>query len=152
MKSRANPYASLDLVKPLIDYSMTIQSRLEPSLAHLVKIRASQINGCAMCLNLHTQEARKDGEREERIFLLDSWRESPLYTDRERAALGWTEALVRLSDTRAPDEDYAAVEAQFNETERVNLTLLIGAIMSFNQLGVGFRLRHPTSAAARAAA
>lgn len=77
---------------------------------------------------------------------------SPLYTDRERAALGWTEALVRLSATRAPDEDYAALEAQFTEAERVDLTLLIGAIMSFNQLGVGFRLRHPSSAAARAAA
>ena len=82
--------------------------------------------------------------------MLDAWRECPLYTDRERAALGWTEALVRLSATRAPDEDYAAVESQFTETERVNLTLLIGVIMSFNQLGVGFRVRPPT--AARAAA
>jgi AhpD family alkylhydroperoxidase len=151
MKSRGNPYTSLDLVKPLIDYSTAIQARLEPSLGHLVKIRASQINGCGVCLNMHTQEARKDGETQERIFLLDAWRESPLYTDRERAALGWTEALVRLSDTRAPDEDYAAVEGQFTEAERVNLTLLIGAIMSFNQLGVGFRVRHPTSAAAKAA-
>ena len=151
MTTRGNPYASLDLVKPLIDYATVIQGRLEPSLGHLVKIRASQINGCGMCLNLHTQEARKDGETQERIFLLDAWRESPLYTDRERAALGWTEALIRLSDTRAPDEDYAAVEAQFTEAERVNLTLLIGAIMSFNQLGVGFRVRHPASAAAKAA-
>jgi AhpD family alkylhydroperoxidase len=149
--SRANPYASLDLVKPLIDYAKMIEGRLEPSLGHLVKIRASQINGCAMCLNMHTQEARKDGEAEQRLYLLDAWRESPLYTDRERAALGWTEALVRLPETRAPDADYAAVEAQFTETERVNLTLLIGVIMSFNQLGVGFRVRHPTSSAAKAA-
>ncbi len=152
MKSRGNPYVSLDLVQPLIDYSTTIQGRLEPKLAHLVKIRASQINGCGVCLNMHTQEARKDGETQERIFLLDAWRESPLYSERERAALGWTEALVRLSATRAPDEDYAALEAQFTEAERVNLTLLIGAIMSFNQLGVGFRVRHPVSAAAKAAA
>jgi AhpD family alkylhydroperoxidase len=152
MKSRGNPYASLDLVQPLIDYSTTIQGRLEPSLAHLVKIRASQINGCGVCLNMHTQEARKDGETQERIFLLDAWRESPLYNERERAALGWTEALVRLSATQAPDEAYAAVEAQFTETERVNLTLLIGAIMSFNMLGVGFRVRHPVSTSAKAAA
>ena len=152
MTSRGNPYASLELVKPLIDYSTTIQGRLEPSLGHLVKIRASQINGCAMCLNMHTQEALKDGETQQRLFLLDAWRESPLYTDRERAALGWTEALVRLSETRAPDEDYAAVEAQFTEAERVNLSLLIGVIMSFNQLGVGFRVRHPTSGMAAKAA
>jgi AhpD family alkylhydroperoxidase len=151
MTSRANPYASLDLVKPLIDYAKTIEARLEPSLGHLVKIRGSQINGCAMCLNMHTQEALADGETQQRISLLDAWRESPLYTDRERAALGWTEALVRLSETRAPDADYAAVEAQFTETERVNLTLLIGVIMSFNQLGVGFRVRHPAAATARAA-
>jgi AhpD family alkylhydroperoxidase len=152
MTSRANPYASLDLVKPLIDYAKLIEGRLEPSLGHLVKIRASQINGCAMCLNMHTQEALKDGETQQRLFLLDAWRESPLYTDRERAALGWTEALVCLSETRAPDEDYAAVEAQFTETERVNLSLLIGVIMSFNQLGVGFRVRHPTSGMAAKAA
>jgi AhpD family alkylhydroperoxidase len=152
MTSRANPYASLDLVKPLIDYAKLIEGRLEPSLGHLVKIRASQINGCAMCLNMHTQEALKDGETQQRLFLLDAWRESPLYTDRERAALGWTEALVRLSETRAPDEDYAAVEAQFTEAERVNLSLLIGVIMSFNQLGVGFRVRHPTSGMAAKAA
>ena len=101
MTSRANPYASLDLVKPLIDYSTTIQGRLEPSLAHLVKIRASQINGCAMCPDIaHTGEPAKDGETQsERLYLLDAWRESPLYTDRERAALEPDEALVRLPAT-----------------------------------------------------
>jgi AhpD family alkylhydroperoxidase len=151
MKPRANPYATLELVKPLIEYGQMIQGRLEPSLAHLVEIRASQINGCAVCLAMHTQEARKAGESEERITMLDAWRETPLYTDRERAALGWTEALVKLSDSRAPDEAYAAVEAQFNETERVNLTLMVGVIMSFNQLGVGFRVRPPVGAAKAAA-
>jgi alkylhydroperoxidase family enzyme len=100
---------------------------------------------------MHTQEASKAGESEERITMLDAWRETPLYTDRERAALGWTEALVKLSDSRAPDEAYAAVEAQFNETERVNLTLMVGVIMSFNQLGVGFRVRPPVGAAKAAA-
>ncbi|HZZ88732.1 MAG TPA: carboxymuconolactone decarboxylase family protein [Caulobacteraceae bacterium] len=151
MKPRANPYARLELVRPLIEYGQMIQGRLEPSLAHLVEIRASQINGCAVCLAMHTQEASKAGESEERITMLDAWRETPLYTDRERAALGWTEALVKLSDSRAPDEAYAAVEAQFNETERVNLTLMVGVIMSFNQLGVGFRVRPPVGAAKAAA-
>jgi AhpD family alkylhydroperoxidase len=150
MKPRANPYAALELVKPLIDYGAMIQGRLEPSLGHLVKIRASQVNGCAVCLSMHTQEARKSGETDERITMLDAWRETPLYTDRERAALGWTEALVKLSETRAPDDAYAAVEAQFTEAERVNLTLLIGVIMSFNQLGVGFRVR-PATVTAKAA-
>jgi AhpD family alkylhydroperoxidase len=149
--SRINPYASAELVKPLIDYANQVQGRLETSLAHLVKIRASQINGCAMCLGMHSHEARQAGEREDRIVMLDAWREAPLYTERERAALGWTEALVRLSETRAPDEAYAALEAQFTEAERVNLTLMIGVIMSFNQLGVGFRIRPPRLAAKAAA-
>ncbi len=144
MKSRINPYANLDLVKPLIDYARTIEGRLEPSLAKLVEIRASQINGCAQCLSMHTQEARAAGETNERIMMLDAWHESTLYTDRERAALGWTDALTRLSETRAPDEAYAALEAQFTEAERINLTLMVGTINAFNMLGVGFRIRPPT--------
>jgi len=152
MKSRINPYANLDLVKPLIDYAHTVEGRLEPSLAKLVEIRASQINGCAQCLSMHTAEARAAGERDERIMMLDAWHESTLYTDRERAALGWTDALTRLSATRAPDDAYAAVEAQFTEAERVNLTMMIGCINAFNMLGVGFRIRPPTHAKATAAA
>jgi AhpD family alkylhydroperoxidase len=153
MSPRLNPYtgAYLPLVQPLIDYGQTIQARLEPKLAHLVKIRASQINGCAICLHMHAEEARKHGESEERIRLLDAWREAPLYTPRERAALGWTEALTRLSETKAPDEDYQAIKSVFSEEEQVNLTLLIGAINSFNKLGVGFRLP-PLGLAARQAA
>jgi AhpD family alkylhydroperoxidase len=144
MKARINPYANLDLGKPLIDYAHTIEARLEPSLAKLVEIRASQINGCAQCLSMHTQEARAAGETNERIMMLDAWHESTLYTDRERAALGWTDALVKLSETRAPDDAYAALEAQFTEAERVNLTLMIGCINAFNMLGVGFRICPPT--------
>ena len=152
MKSRINPYANLDLVKPLIDYAHTVEARLEPSLAKLIEIRASQINGCAQCLSMHTQEARAAGETEERVMMLDAWHESTLYSERERAALGWTDALIRLSETRAPDEVYAAVEAQFTEAERVNLTLMIGCINAFNMLGVGFRICPPTRARAAAAA
>jgi AhpD family alkylhydroperoxidase len=142
MSPRLNPYVGnyAPLVQPLIDCSRTIQARVEPKLAELVKIRASQINGCAVCLQMHAEEARKKGESEERIRLLDAWRETTLYTRRERAALAWTEALTRLSESHAPDEDYQALKAAFTEEEQVNLTLLIGAINSFNKIGVGFRL------------
>ena len=145
MAQRMNPYASAaQLMQPLIDFGLTVQkSGLEPSLMELVKIRASQINGCAWCLNMHTTESRKSGETEQRLYLLDGWRESPLYSERERAALGWTEALTLVAETRAPDDAYQALEAQFSKEEQVKLTLLITAINSFNRIGVGFRLRHP---------
>src|SRR6185503_4731164 len=90
---------------------------LEPLLMELVKIRASQINGCANCLHMHTADARKAGEREERIYLLDAWRESKMYAPRERAALGWTESLTKVSETHAPDADYQALVPQFSEAE-----------------------------------
>jgi AhpD family alkylhydroperoxidase len=112
---------------------------IEPGLQHLVKIRASQINGCAICLHMHAAEARKDGEREERVYMLDAWEEAGIYTDRERAALAWTDALTRLSETRAPDEAYEAVTSQFSEVEVVALTILINEINAFNRIGVGFR-------------
>jgi AhpD family alkylhydroperoxidase len=153
MTARLNPYAEdLKLVQPLIDYGKTVLAMgLEKSLANLVEIRASQINGCAVCLHMHTEEALRSGESPMRLYLLDVWRESPLYTAREKAALGWTEALTRLSETHAPDEDYAAVKAQFTKEEQVVLTLLIGVINSFNKLGVGFRVSHPAVAERRAA-
>lgn len=120
-----------------------LQSGLEEGLMELVKIRASQINGCAFCLHMHTAEARKKGETEERLYLLDAWRESPLYSPRERAALAWTEALTLLPETRAPDEVYALLKEQFNEEEQVTLTLLIVAINGWNRVQVGFRGIHP---------
>lgn len=109
----------------------------------LVKIRASQINGCAVCLHMHTAAARKKGETEERLYLLDAWRESPLYSDRGRAALAWTEALTLVSETHAPDEAYRELQAQFSEEEQVALTLLIVAINGWNRIQVGFRGGHP---------
>ena len=153
MKPRLNPYvAAPELVQALIDLATRVaQAGLEPSLTELVKIRASQINGCAICLHMHVRDARKNGETEDRIFMLDAWRESPLYTDRERAALAWTEALTRLSETHAPDDVYQAMQAQFSEKEQVTLTLMIGVINSFNMLGVGFRRPHPVSAERQAA-
>ncbi|WP_029014157.1 carboxymuconolactone decarboxylase family protein [Niveispirillum irakense] len=132
-------------MKAMMDLEMAVrQSGLEHSLCELVKIRASQINGCAYCLHMHTADARKAGETEERIYLLDGWRESPLYTDRERAALTWTEALTRIADTHAPDADYAALAAQFSSEEQVKLTLLITTINGWNRFAVGFRYIHPT--------
>jgi AhpD family alkylhydroperoxidase len=116
---------------------------IEHRLQELVKIRASQINGCANCLHMHTADALKAGETAERIFLLDAWRESKMYTPRERAALAWTEALTRLADTGAPDADFEGLKAHFSEEQIVWLSVLIGAINTWNRLAVGFRVEHP---------
>jgi AhpD family alkylhydroperoxidase len=142
MRPRITPTAEyLALLQPLIDYAKTVAGMgLEKSLVNLVEIRASQINGCAVCLHMHIEDALNSGERANRLHMLDAWHESSLYSDRERAALGWTEALTRLADTRAPDADYDAIAAQFSEKEQIMLTLMIGAINSFNKLNVGFRM------------
>jgi AhpD family alkylhydroperoxidase len=142
MTARLNPYARhASLVQPLIDFSQAVEAGgLEPSLMELVKIRASQINNCAVCLDLHIRGAREEGETEERVYMLNAWRESSLFSAREKAALGWTEALTRLSETHAPDADYEVMREQFGEAEAVSLTLLIGVINAFNRLGAGFRV------------
>jgi AhpD family alkylhydroperoxidase len=141
MKPRLNSFATApEAMKALMELDDTVSSLgLEAQLMHLVKIRASQINRCAYCIHMHATQARKDGESEERLYLLDAWRESPGYTDRERAALGWTESLTLVSQTGADDEAYHAVEAQFTPQERVHLTLLIGMINVWNRVCVGFR-------------
>ncbi len=118
-------------------------SGLELSLIELVKMRSSQINGCAFCIHMHSTDARKAGETEMRLYLLDAWRESSLYTPRERAALAWTEALTLVAQTGAPDADYEAARKEFNDTELVHLSFLIGTINSWNRLAIGFRLPHP---------
>jgi AhpD family alkylhydroperoxidase len=152
MTPRLNPFAAAQKdMKAWLDYSLNVGAGIEPSLLELVKIRASQINGCANCIHMHTLDARKHGETEERIYLLSAWRESPLYTDRERAALAWTEALTLLSETQAPDDVYQALKAQFTEEEEVKLTLMIVAINSWNRIAVGFRFVHPVTAPAVAA-
>ena len=142
MSPRLNPYAhSMKLVQPLIDLAGTVaKSGLEPTIRELVKIRASQINGCSVCLYMHTQEARRAGESEERIMMLDAWRETSLYNARERAALAWTEALTRLTETGAPDEDYQMIAEAFSPDEQINLTMMIVVINGFNRIGVGFRV------------
>jgi AhpD family alkylhydroperoxidase len=118
---------------------------LEHALLELVKTRASQINGCAFCLEMHTREARAAGETEARLHLLAAWRESPLYTPRERAALAWTEAITLISQTRAPDEVYEEARGQFTEAELVRLTLAISVINTWNRLAIGFRKVHPVA-------
>lgn len=134
-------------MQPWLEFGKGIlQSGLEDSLVELVKIRASQMNGCAFCLHMHTATARKQGETEERIYLLDAWRESPFYSERERAALQWTEALTLISGTHAPDSTYQALQAQFSAEEQVKLTLLIVAINGWNRIQIGFRAIHPASA------
>jgi AhpD family alkylhydroperoxidase len=130
--------AAPSLMKTWFGGSAAINASLEPSLTHLVKIRASQINGCANCINMHTAEARELGETEQRIYLLSAWREAPCYTDRERAALGWTEALTRLSEGHTHESAYEALRAEFTEEEQVKLTLVINIINGWNRLSVGF--------------
>ena len=125
-------------MKAFGDY--TKSSSLEPLLKELVKIRASQINGCAYCLDMHTKDARAAGETEERIYLLNAWRESALYSDRERAALAWTEALTLLPESHAPEELYREVRKHFNEKETADLTHAIVAINAWNRFMVAFRV------------
>jgi len=152
MTSRLNPWQShFGTLKPLIDFGNFTEEGLERSLAELIKIRASQLNGCAFCLNMHTRDARKNGETEERLYLLDAWRETDLFSERERAALQWTETLTRISPDGASDEAYAALEAQFSEEEQVKITLLVTAINAFNRVNVGFRLEHRGSTSRKAA-
>jgi AhpD family alkylhydroperoxidase len=145
--------AAPDTIKALMALEAQIQgSGLEQSLIELVKTRASQINGCAYCINMHTQDARKHGETEQRLYLLDAWQEAPVYSERERAALAWTEAVTLIADTRAPDDLYADVRKHFSEAETVNLTMLIATINAWNRLAISFRSVPPVRAKAASAA
>jgi AhpD family alkylhydroperoxidase len=140
-----------DFYGHLLQMEGLIVQHLDLGLYHLIKLRASQINGCAYCLAMHTDEALRHGETPERIVSLDAWEESPLYTDRERAALAWTEAVTLISETHAPDDVYNEVRAHFSEAETVNLTMLIGAINAWNRLAISFRAVPPVKVAATAA-
>ena len=154
MTPRLNFYqAAPESIKALTAVEAQIQSSgLEQSLIELVRTRASQINGCAFCINMHTQDARKHGETEQRLYLLNAWREAPVYTDRERTALAWTEAVTRISETHAPDDAYEELRKHFSEAEAVNLTILIGTINAWNRLAIAFRAVPPARAKAATAA
>lgn len=153
MKSRLEPFETApEAMQALLDLEKKVRSSgLEPSLIHLVKTRASLLNGCAFCVHMHTRDARAAGEAEQRLYLLSAWRESPLYTPRERAALAWTDALTLVAETRAPDAAYEELASHFTEVERVKLSLLIGTINCWNRIAVGFRLIHPPLEGDRAA-
>jgi AhpD family alkylhydroperoxidase len=141
MQSRIDFYtASPDGLKAMMALEAAVSKLpLEKSLIELVKLRASQINGCAFCIDMHTADAIKGGETPRRLFAVTAWREAPFFTDRERAALAWTESLTQLSLTHAPDEDYALLSAEFSPKEMVDLTVAISTINSWNRLAVGFR-------------
>ena len=145
MTARLNPYAAApELLQAYLTSSNQIfESGLEKPLLELVKIRASQLNGCANCLNMHTYEARQAGETEQRIALLAAWHEAPCYSERERAALDWTDHLTLVAEKRAPAEVYAALDAQFSKQEQVVLTMMIININGWNRLAVGFELFDP---------
>ena len=112
---------------------------LDHTLLELVKLRASQLNGCAHCIDMHTKELRADGESEQKLYLLNAWRESPFYSERERAALAWTEAVTLVASSQVPDDVYEQARKEFSEEELVNLTLALVAINGANRLNVAFR-------------
>jgi AhpD family alkylhydroperoxidase len=137
--------ATIDVVRKVEAHIQ--QCGLEKLLIHLVKMRASQINGCAFCLDMHSREARQHGETEQRLYLLSGWRESPLYSERERAALAWTEAVTLIAETHAPDAEYETLRKHFSDVDVVNLTVLIGLINLWNRLCVSLRTPHAVAKA-----
>jgi AhpD family alkylhydroperoxidase len=137
----SDPFAAApQLMKQWMGVSLAVQDSLEPSLIELLKIRASLLNACANCINMHTAEARAKGETEQRIYLLAAWHEAPVYTPRERAALAWTDALTRLSEGHTQQAAKDGLEAHFTAEEQVKLTLMINIINGWNRLAVGFDL------------
>ena len=141
MTAKIDPFAVAPVqMKSWLGASMAVASSLDPVLVHLVEIRASQLNGCANCINMHAADARAKGETEQRIYLLAAWREAPCYTDRERAALGWTDALTRLSQGPELEGARATLQAHFTEAEQIKLTLMINVINGWNRIAVGFGL------------
>lgn len=133
-----------EAMQAMVAFNKAVEaSGLEHGLIHLVKIRSSQINGCSYCLHMHNYEALADGETQQRLFMVAAWRESPLFTERERAAFAWTEAVTQISHAGVPDELYALARSQFSEEDLARLTLVICAINVWNRLSVAFHTLHP---------
>lgn len=135
MKASPGAYHAMVALETFVRKS----SKLEPSLIELVKMRASQINGCAFCIDMHSKDARAAGESEQRLYALNAWRETPFFTDRERAALAWTEAVTLVANDHIPDAVYEEAHRQFTDEELVNLTIAVVAINGWNRLAIGFR-------------
>jgi AhpD family alkylhydroperoxidase len=149
MTQRLNPFTTVpEGVAALIGVEKYLEnSGLDKRLVALVKIRVSQINGCAYCLHMHTEEAQKGGESDSRMLLLDAWHESHLYTEKERAALAWAETLTHIAETHAPDDVYETARRQFSEKELANLSIAIAMINAWNRLSIGSRAEHPADLA-----
>jgi AhpD family alkylhydroperoxidase len=141
MQPRLDLYkTSPEAIKAMLAFSASVEKLgLEHSLLELVKLRASQVNGCAFCVDMHAADARKGGETERRLHAVPVWRETPFFTPRERAALAWTEAVTCIATSAAPDDAYDALSAQFSEKERMDLTLAISMINCWNRLAISFR-------------
>ena len=146
MEPRINYYeAAPDAFKAVLNLENYVakESGIDKKLLHLIKIRASQLNGCAYCVDMHVKEARKDGLSEQWINLISTWQESPVYSDKERALLSWTEAVTNLAGNHISDDDFNPLKEYFSEAEITRLTVAIGIINVWNRLGVGFRMPHP---------
>ena len=145
MKERLD-YEALapDLIRKVVALNTAVENcGLEASLLHLIKLRASQINGCSYCVDMHSHEARADGETEQRVHLVAAWKESPLFTPRERAAFAWVETVTRIADAGVPDTLYRATQEEFSEADLVKLTVAVGIINIWNRLCVAFHTLHP---------
>lgn len=146
MEQRINAYEKRPgALKALFSLGVYLaKSPLEQSLLNLIYYRVSQVNGCAYCLDMHSKDLRARGETEQRLYVLDAWREAPFYTDRERAALAWTEAVTKVSETHVPDEIYEEAQKQFSEEELIDLTLAVIAVNSYNRINIAFRAKAGT--------
>ena len=142
MEQRINPYEKgYNSMRGLFGLSSGLsKSTIEKSLQELISFRVSQINGCAYCLDMHSKDLRAEGETEQRLYMMDAWRETTLFTERERAAFAWAEAVTKLTDNNVPDKVYEDALKQFSEEELVDLTLAVIAINSFNRINVAFRV------------
>jgi AhpD family alkylhydroperoxidase len=139
-----NPRINLLNVPKTLQPMLALQQYVDTTglgsqLLHLVQMRASQINGCAYCIDMHTKDARAEGESEQRLYALDAWRETPFYNERERAALEWTEAVTNVKEGHVPDEVYESVRKQFSQSELADLTLAVAVINSWNRLSIALR-------------
>lgn len=141
MKQRLNAFEKgQNAIKALFPLGTYLaKSQVEQSLLHLIYFRVSQINGCAFCLDMHSKDLRAAGETEQRLYALPAWRDTPFYTERERAAFAWTEAVTKLTNSEVPDEVYTAALEQFSEEELIDLTLAITTINTYNRLNIAFR-------------
>lgn len=141
MEQRINAFENQGLLRAMFGLNgyLAKSGKIEKNLLHLLELRVSQLNGCAYCIDMHSKDLRAAGETEQRLYLLDAWRESPVYTDRERAAFAWAEAVTFVADGHVSDEVYEAARKQFSEEELVDLTFAVTTINTWNRLNIAFR-------------